>query len=191
MAIEVTIQPAVEPVTQAEAKDHLRVRHNDDDSYINALIRVARSSVEILTQRSLISRTLKLWADNFPRSRVLELEGAPIQAVSSVKYMIDDVETTLSTAIYTVDTKSSPGRIVLNDGEIWPVVDYVPNAVRVTYTAGYGGASDVPQDLKHAILMMVGHLYENRESIVVGANTSTVEVPKSTEYLCLPYRIHQ
>jgi uncharacterized phiE125 gp8 family phage protein len=43
------------------------------------------------------------------------------------------------------------------------------NAVTVTYTAGYGSASDVPQAIKHWIMMTVASMYENRESSAPGA----------------------
>ena len=41
--------------------------------------------------------------------------------------------------------------------------------------------------IKHAMLLLVGHWYANRESVVVGA--SVEKVPVAHEYLLYPYRI--
>ena len=52
--------PAVELVSLAEAKAHLRVEHGDDDDTIAALIAGARVHVEAQTRRALIVRVLSL-----------------------------------------------------------------------------------------------------------------------------------
>ena len=43
----------------------------------------------------------------------------------------------------------------------------------------------LPLPIKHAILLFCGHLYSNREIIVVGAQVS--KIPMSLEYLIQPY----
>jgi len=54
--------------------------------------------------------------------------------------------------------------------------------VTITGTAGFADdPGGVPEIAKRAMLMVVGHLYENRESVVVGA--SVAEVPQGAEYL--------
>ena len=45
----------------------------------------------------------------------------------------------------------------------------------------------LPADLKRAALLMVGHLYENREAVVIGTIPSTL--PMAVEYLRQPHRI--
>jgi uncharacterized phiE125 gp8 family phage protein len=38
------------------------------------------------------------------------------------------------------------------------------SGIKITYTAGYGAtAATTPNRVKHAIMMLVGELYENRE----------------------------
>jgi uncharacterized phiE125 gp8 family phage protein len=40
--------------------------------------------------------------------------------------------------------------------------------IQVTYVAGYGAAASVPQKYKQAMLLLIGHWYENRETVIVG-----------------------
>ncbi len=55
--VEVTSAPAVEPLTVAEAKAHLRVDHTSDDSYIESLIKAARVTCENFQNRAYITQT--------------------------------------------------------------------------------------------------------------------------------------
>jgi len=50
------------------------------------------------------------------------------------------------------------------------------------YKAGYGAKrSDVPEQARQAMLLMIGDWYSNRESVVVGTITS--EVPNTAKAL--------
>jgi uncharacterized phiE125 gp8 family phage protein len=48
---------------------------------------------------------------------------------------------------------------------VWPSVRLDDKAFEITYLAGYGGAANVPVPAKHAIKMLVGHWYSNREAV--------------------------
>jgi uncharacterized phiE125 gp8 family phage protein len=37
--------------------------------------------------------------------------------------------------------------------------------ISIDYTAGYGGAAEVPADLKQAVLTLVAYWYENRDAL--------------------------
>lgn len=182
-----TIQPAIEPVTLQEAKDHLNYTGSLDDSIIDFIIKTARETVENLTGRALITRTLELTTGCF--SDVMELSKPTLQSVTSVAYIDTDGATqTLATSIYDVDAKSTPGAVRLGYDQSWPSIRSVYNAVTITYKAGYGdNAQDVPGPLKSAMLLIIGHLYENREAT---APISINEVPMSVKFLIAPYRIY-
>ena len=49
---KVSVEPSVEPITQTEAKLHLRVDHNNDDDLIVILIKTIRETVERHINRS-------------------------------------------------------------------------------------------------------------------------------------------
>ena len=188
----VTSEPAVEPISLVEAKLDLKVDHTDENDLIDILRQVAREMVEQRTGRSLItqSRTIKL--DYFPRSGVIVLPHGPLQSVTSIKYYdADEVEQTLSNTLYWVDTASGLPRIIVKDS--WPSTEDRPNAVTIIYVCGYGAAgSDVPAPLRKACFMILAHLFENRQAVVMsGSPTAIVEVPMGAEYLMSNYILEQ
>lgn len=165
MPFKVTTQPAVEPVTLNEARAHLRVDVNDEDAIITSLIVAAREYCENYQSRSYITQTITVKLDAFGAANVIELPRPPLQSVSSIKYIdVNGIEQTLGTGIYDVDTVSEPGRVILSHGQSWPTdVRGDINGIEVVCVCGYGDASSVPQRIKEAIKLIVGHFYENRE----------------------------
>lgn len=182
--------PAAEPITTAEAKTHLRVDHSHDDTYIGERITGARKFIENNTRRTLVNTTYKLFMDEFP-DEVL-LPHGNLQSVTHVKYYdTDGVQQTLSTSLYQVDTASLPGRVVPAVDESWPDIQVGKvNAIEIQYVAGFGAAgSNVPQDLRDAVMMMVAHRYEYREPIVAG--TSIANVPLAVQTIIENNRIQE
>jgi len=188
MALVLFAPPGDEPVDLAEAKAHLRVSTTDDDVYIQQLIVAARRWAEEFTRRSMVTQTWDWYMDDGFPGEVFKIPQAPLQSVTYVKYIDSDgTEQTLSTSIYTVDNKSQPGRIFLTYNQEWPDVQDTYNNVNIRFIAGYGTPEDVPEDFAHAIKIMIAHLYEHREPIIVGAAISNV--PASSEALLWPYRV--
>jgi uncharacterized phiE125 gp8 family phage protein len=104
---------------------------------------------------------------------------------------IEDGENTFASSNYVVDTHSTPGRIVLKSGVNWPSEDLQVGApITITYVAGFGDENDVPDAYKQAMLLLVGHMYENRESVVVQQGVSLVTVPQAVEWLLLTDRAY-
>jgi len=89
------------------------------------------------------------------------------------------------------DKESEPGRLALAYGESWPSATLRPhNGVCVTYIAGYGdAAADVPEDITRAILLMVGHLYENREAVITGSGAGSKELEMAVDALLWTERV--
>ena len=191
MALKLITAPATEPVTTSEAKSHLRVDTTADDTLIGTLITAARQHVENHLRRALITQTWELVTDAFPVGDVIRLPLPPLVSVTSIKYTDEDGnESTLSSAAYVVDTDSTKGRVVLKSGETWPSDTLAAaNGVRVRYVAGYGEASAVPRPIRQAILLLIGTLYENRESVLVAQGVTVAQLPFGVEALLMPYRI--
>lgn len=170
MALTLVTAPATEPVALADAKAHLRVDATTDDTLISALITAARQYAETVTRRAMVTQTWDLTMDEWPDSDRIIVPLPPLQSVTSITYKdTDGTASTLATTEYIVDTKSEPGRIVLAYGKDWPTTTLYPaGAITVRFTAGYGEATAVPQGIKQAILLLVGHWYEQREAVNVG-----------------------
>jgi len=160
-SISVVTPPAIEPVTLADVRDHLRIDHTDSDNVLDWLIQAAREAVEASTGRALIQRTLDVTFDSF--ADLMELPRAPLQSVTHVKYLDDDGnEQTLSSSVYRVETNGDwPGIIELGYDQSWPSVYSVKNPVTVRIVAGFGSTRDaVPMPLRQAIYLHVQQQYD-------------------------------
>lgn len=179
MTVKTTAAPVAEPVTRTEAKAQCRIDGSDDDTLVDRLVIAARSYIEAITGLVLVQRTMTKTFDRFPLgSAGMSLPIVPVQSISSVSYLdADGAAQTLSADVYKGDFPDDwfP-RVTLKQDQSWPTTRCEASAVTVTVTAGFAPSDDspadyaanVPQDLKHAILMLVGHWYENRETVLVG-----------------------
>lgn len=189
MTLQLVLAPVEEPVNlDTEVKPHCRVEVDDDDVLLSIYIAAAREWCEDFRRQSFITQTWDLYMDSWP-TLPLELHRGPVQSVTSVKYTdIDGNENTFDSAGYLVDTISEPARLVLKSSASWPTVELQEiNGVVVRYVAGYGNAAnDVPQSVRQAILLLTGHLYENREQTI---DQSLREIPFGVRELLRPRRV--
>jgi uncharacterized phiE125 gp8 family phage protein len=195
MALKLYTGPTVEPVTLEEAKLHLRVddpstSSGADDNVIRDLITAARLDIETLSMHALITQTWDLYLDAFPGSEI-QLPMPPVQSVTGVYYTPDStgVEATVTSTYYRTDIISYPPRVVLKSDYSWPGDALIEvNGVKVRFVAGFGDdPSDVDQRLRQAVLLLVGHYYENREAIYTG-RTKPELLPMGVSGLVWEYR---
>jgi uncharacterized phiE125 gp8 family phage protein len=151
-------------ITVAQAKEHLRITHSDDDTYIEAITLAASEWCEEFQRRVYVEREIVDYLDGFPQ--IIRPRKSPLVSVTTLKYYdADDNLQTLAAADYEVDIITEPGRITEVYNTSWPATRDKVNAVILTYQAGYAARADIPEEIKHAVKLMVGHLYENRESV--------------------------
>lgn len=187
MLVRVVTPPGAEPVTLAEAKDHLRLEITDDDAYVSVLIQAARQHIEEVCWRGVVTQTWEAVLDGFPSGEALNLPGGNLGAISSVTYTdAEGVSQTLAVSVYEADTVSLPGRLLLAYDESWPSARSRWDAVRVRYTVGWEVA-DVPAPIRQALLLLVAHLYEQRAPEVTG--TIVTKVAFAVDALLAPYRL--
>ena len=166
MPLVLTAGPAVEPVTLAEAKAHLRVDGTAEDTLIASLIVTSRLHVEAALGLALITQSWSYFLDAWPRGPELALPLRPVQSIAAVR-----------STPPTSPSPSSPADTYLLDGAGAPAAPRAPaarspgptpgriaNGIEIAFTAGYGdAAADVPAPIRQAILLLVAHWYEHRE----------------------------
>lgn len=159
-----------------------------EDPYLESLITTARLTCEDFTKRKLITQTWKQYFDHWPRRDTIELFLPPVQSITGVEYTDTNGTTqTLSTTLYNKSVTGERARIRLADGCSWPdLQSSCMDGVSITVVCGYGAdRGDVPAPLRQGMLSLIGHLYNQREDVVVGTITS--EVPMTSQYLWTPY----
>ena len=179
--------PAVEPVTLAEAKSHLRVAHDDDDDLIAALIAGSRIHVEMQTRRALITQAWRLTRDVWPDSGLLAVLPVPLLSLVAVRiYASDNTALTLDLAAFIVDKAAAPALLAFAHAP--PTPGRAAAGIEIDITAGYGTTpASVPQPLRQAIRLLTAHWYENRGLATV-ANAIAV-LPATVAALIAPYRV--
>lgn len=181
MSLRQTEPPTTSPVTLAEAKAHLRVESDDEDSEIQGFLYAAVTLIEEAYWLQLNTATWELKLDRFPD--VIFAPRGPLQS-ATIQY-VDGAGTTqtLSPSDYTVDSSSFPGRIVPSyAATCWPSTRCHINAVTVEMVNGFGDSADeVPQPIKQAVLILTGILYENR-------GACGEDMPPVIDALMSPYR---
>lgn len=191
MDFSIVTAPAEEPISTAEAKDHLRVDSDKEDFYIASLVASARRWIENTRGMALVTQTWDGSLDAFPYGGAIVIPKYPLVSVTSVTYHDDDLSTStvFSSAKYQVDTRKRPPRIFIKNGESWPTDSLrLSSGVVVRFVAGYGADSAVPDDIKHAIKLLVGQLYTFREPDVTGTIVSRLGF--AFESLLLPYGLY-
>ena len=157
--------PAALPITTAEAREQLRIDGTGEDTTLDRLIGVAVAYMDGqgALGRSLITQSWGQWF--YATGGEVRLEMGPFQSLTSVQYY--DAAGSLQTAsLGNYETVRRGDDIWLRpkDGASWPSQEDRPDAIKATYVAGYGdAASDVPESIRHALLMLVSHWFERRE----------------------------
>ena len=198
-SVETVSPPTKFPVTLDEAKLHLRLplelpegSVSIEDELIHRLIGAATQDAELYQGRAYITRTLRLNLDRFPAAGgPIYLPFPPVQQVLSVEYTdAAGQQHTLPATDYVADLAAAPARLVPAPGKGWPLTSLRPVAgVTVTYVAGYGeDPQDVPENIRSAILLLVGHLYEHREAVFSDRGTPQ-ELPLGVTYLLAKDRV--
>jgi uncharacterized phiE125 gp8 family phage protein len=179
--------PAIEPITLAEAKLYLRVDEGDDDDLIAALIAAARTQVETRTRRALITQQWRYVRDAWPGDGRWILTLAPLrQVVAARVYDAAGIPHAVDTQAFVPDIASAPGGIGFTPWAM-PAPGRALAGVELDVEVGYGAtAGSVPQPLRQAIRLLVGHWYENRGLAVPGQLSA---LPATVDALLAPYRV--
>lgn len=185
--------PIVDPLTLDEAKHHLRVTSEEENDTIESLIAAARDHIDGRDGwlgRALTTQTWDYTLPAFPFDDCIRLPLPPVQSIASIKYRdVDGNLVTFGSSNYTLsaDRQWRP-EARLAYGVNWPAIRYQPDAVVIQLVCGYGDAAEtIPQPIRQALLLLIGHLYQNREPVNIG--NITTPLPYAVEALLNPYAI--
>jgi len=165
--LELVDAPATTPITLAEVKAQLRVEHDDDNTLITRLINVAVAYTDVkgALGQAMITQKWGQWVGPNPTVEV-KLILSPVQNVTAVKYYdTDGVLQTDDFNNYQVFGTESYTVISPKTGFSWPTTQQRSDAIKIEYEIGFGDATtDVPETIRHALMLLIGHWYDNREN---------------------------
>lgn len=157
--MRVTVITPPEPIVSlVEAKRHLRVEHNSDDAYIESLIAVATAWLD--APDGWLGRALgeQTLEAAFPARCIPATRDMPYQPFLSL----------------VSSTPSTDGRETVMQWKAgYPVIE---------------GKSTVPAPIRHAILLMVGHLFAHRDA-VTATQAKPEQLPLGVDALLSPFRV--
>ena len=175
-------------ITTAEAKAQCRIDSSDEDTLIDALISAAISHLDGYSGvlgRALVTQTWQQDFSGFCAKMRLPV-GNLIEVTEVTYYDASNAEQTLDAAVYATFADSLGPYVALKPDQTWPSIYTRSDAVRVTWTAGYGAAASVPAAIKQAALLLVSHWYDNRSGVAVGETPT--EMPLAVNSLLAPFR---
>lgn len=174
----VTVAPSSEPISLVQAKTQCRVDGSDSDVDLSGLIAAARSHLEAYCGTPFVARTVAVKCDTFADFAAFPV--APLSSVSSVEYFDSaGVEQVLDSAIYEARGDGLTASVALITGKSWPSIQ---TGSRITVTAAVG-YDDVPDAVKHAMLLLISHWFDNRS-----ASGSSSEIPHGVDALLSNFR---
>ena len=153
--------PESYPTDLDAIKAHLRIDEDTDDTLLTAYIEAATSYCEVQTGRAYVSQTWDLMLSSF--SNPIWIPKPPLQSVTYVKYYDSDNEqqTWGSENYHVVTGTKAQGRLEPVNGVSYPATYSRPDAITIRFVAGY---SSMPAQVVHAVKLLCGHFYENREN---------------------------
>ncbi|AHB49044.1 hypothetical protein W911_12515 [Hyphomicrobium nitrativorans NL23] len=192
MALTLMGAPAVEPVSVSAAKAHLRIDGDAEDILIASLIVTSRLHVEAALGLALISQEWRLTLDKWPEPRssknaAVRFPLRPVHSIEEVRVRgADGTPDVLPPERYLLDQDALTPRLVPN-GESWPAPGLPVSGIEIDFEAGMGAeAEEVPEPIRHAILLLVAHWYEHRDPMEIGS--AGAAIPHAVSDLLKPYR---
>lgn len=187
MALHKIDGPDSYPVTLTEVKAHLDIDYDERNAPLTAYIKAATGKLERRCARSFTEQTWELRTVFPAAGQSIEIPRPPMMSVTTFTYIDDDGDTqTLEEDVDFLVIEGGDNAATLMPVDVWPTDAYDrPDAVRIRFVAGW---EDVPEDLKEAIKLLVGHYENNRENVILQPTRQELAVlPDGVEAIIAPY----
>jgi uncharacterized phiE125 gp8 family phage protein len=190
-----------EPVTLAEAKAQVNmVSDNSQDTFLTSLLAPARAYVERVSRFFWVAasrqETFVSWGDDHRRnqfantrdwSQYLEIYRRPIASVDTISY-VDETGADAAYTSFLAPLGAFPLRIYPAIDSAFPVLGR-GGTITVSYTSGALNAASEEYLLgKRAMLLLIGHWFEHRESVIADTRAVSVEVQQTVTDLLAELR---
>lgn len=184
--------PAELPVTNDELRINLWEIYPEKttEAYLTMLIKAATNHVETITWRKLVAQKWRLYLDAWPAGGIL-LPFGSVRSIELVKWLdADGVDHELVDGNEYLPAVFGPEPMVLPVAGRWPFGElFDADSIRVEFTAGFGTADQVPEEIRQAICMLAAHWYATREAVIVG--TTVRKVPLAFDDLIGPWKVRR
>jgi len=162
------------------------VESHPDDALLSIYLESAIDMAEEFTGLAVGLQTFEMGYDEFPDGEI-ELPAAPF--VDLVNFSVgDESDGIVDDTTYQIDTYSQLARLV--PVTVWPTVVASMNTIKIRWRAGYSATDEdappLPESIKLALLLIVGHFYAHRED----TNDKVLStIPNGFEALLRPKRV--
>ncbi|MEM7237547.1 MAG: hypothetical protein AAF501_06970 [Pseudomonadota bacterium] len=188
MSLTEITAPGTTPVSPEELASHLRLNFgfadsDAEDALLVLYLETATRAIEQRLGQALIMRAFRVDTDCWDSDGRYLMPVGPITALTGLSL----VSATSTVAVAVGDLSLSPGRsrqrLATSVGGTLPPI---PNGGRaeILFDAGYGpDGANVPGEIRQAVLILAGHLYQNR----TGDNDATF--PAMVSSLIAPHHV--
>jgi uncharacterized phiE125 gp8 family phage protein len=175
MSLTLIAPPPEEPVSIAELKAHLKIDSAAEDALIAGFGVAARQAVEARFGLAIVAQTWRLTLDCAGEAAIV-LPISPVVSIDAVAIARGGSNEALTPDAYEAEA-GLVGRVRLKSPS-----RAAGHGLVILFTAGFGDAAAVPEELKLAIRVLAAHFYEHREG------DRGAPAPAALSALLAPYR---
>lgn len=172
-----TTPSTFEPVSVQRAKHNSNIPDTEKafDSFLQDCVKAARDYIEKQLGCCICEASYTLTLSKFP-TYAIPIPVWPVQSVESIAYKdTNNANQAVTFANIVQPINDDRYSIYLADWEAFPTSRDTPNAITVSFTAGWSSQETIPPTIARAILMMVSHWFENRETVLIGTASKELE----------------
>lgn len=166
MRKEITTEPASEPISLIEAKNHCIVDHSEDDYLLNIYIKAARLTAQGYANKLLGVHTVTLYYDETDLMSALCIDD--LATITSVHYYDKgNTENAITSSEYDV----YGNRLIFKEIGSYDFRKY--DCLKIAYST----PSNINNNTKLALLQIIAHWYEHREVVRGEGAQMNLEIP--------------